>query len=558
MNRYIAAIFFCISFSLPSFEQALSPGNTVAHFCKVWGFLKYHHPVIAKGTNNWDSVFLANINSISNCRNSAEYNKQLARIIDDAGKIETADRGISNDSLFTDNSLHAISWIDQSNLISSGIKAKLKFVYQNKNQLPNKYISVVNSTADYSGENKYEHIGFPDKPYRLLFLSRLWNIINYYAPYKYLVDESWDKILDRFIPKFIAVQDSVAYYKVLLELARSLHDGHCQLSKAYQSAEINNLVFGKYTVPFYTDIINDTVIVRSIGNDSLCTKAGIKKGDIILKADNIAIGRLIDERMKYISASNKPSEAHLLSWCILDGQLPKVSLTVKRGNKIFTTTVERTVSADRKWGELVNYTANDVGYKKLDDSTLLIYAMQIWNGNLDTLKSMIRGAKAVIFDVRNYPQNDAFYYIVDPFLSEPKVINYITEPIANKPALFKWIQSPKIGQVNKDIFKGKVIILADERTQSQGEYSCMVLQTIPGAITIGRQTAGADGIVTYIPMGDNLTLSYSGYGVYYSDRGQTQRTGIKIDIPVPKTTGEIRNDKDATLETALKYLKRGL
>ena len=58
-------------------------------------------------------------------------------------------------------------------------------------------------------------------------------------------------------------------------------------------------------------------------------------------------------------------------------------------------------------------------------------------------------------------------------------------------------------------------------------------------------------------MGGRLNMSYSGYGVYYPDKGQTQRTGIKIDITVPKTTAEILNDKDPVLERALSYLEEG-
>ena len=85
----------------------------------------------------------------------------------------------------------------------------------------------------------------------------------------------------------------------------------------------------------------------------------------------------------------------------------------------------------------------------------------------------------------------------------------------------------------------------------------MVLQTIPGCITIGSQTAGADGIVTYIPMGNGLTISYSGYGVYYPDKTQTQRVGVKIDIPVKKTFEAIKNNRDEILERALQYIKDG-
>ncbi len=84
----------------------------------------------------------------------------------------------------------------------------------------------------------------------------------------------------------------------------------------------------------------------------------------------------------------------------------------------------------------------------------------------------------------------------------------------------------------------------------------MCLQTIPHSITIGSQTAGADGVVTAIPMGGKLTISYSGYGIYYPDKTPTQRRGVRIDIPVKKTVESAVKDQDLALEEALKYLRK--
>jgi C-terminal processing protease CtpA/Prc len=102
-----------------------------------------------------------------------------------------------------------------------------------------------------------------------------------------------------------------------------------------------------------------------------------------------------------------------------------------------------------------------------------------------------------------------------------------------------------------------VVILCDERTQSQGEYTCMALQTIPRSITIGTQTAGADGNQTPVPIGGGLQIFYSGCGIYYPNKTQTQRTGIKIDIHVRKTIAAIKNNQDEILERAIRYIKTG-
>lgn len=54
--------------------------------------------------------------------------------------------------------------------------------------------------------------------------------------------------------------------------------------------------------------------------------------------------------------------------------------------------------------------------------------------------------------------------------------------------------------------------------------------------------------------GGGLTISYSGYGVYYPDKTQTQRVGIKTDIPVRKTIEAVQYNKDEISERVLQYI----
>lgn len=551
MRKYSILTIFFITFSFIASGQSSIANGRVASLCKVWGFLKYYHPTIASGKLNWDSVFINNIQKAINCKTNTEFNKILLSIINDAGKTYETKRSKTPDSINTFNEVN-IEWITKSTIFDSRIKNKLDYIYNHKNLDSNKYIKIVYNTADFSGENKYEDMGFPDIRYRLLFLSRFWNIINYFAPYKYLTT-NWDDVLRNFIPKMINSIDTIAYYKTLMELCKSLNDGHSALSLRDQSVIPLDLIFGNFIVPFYCNIIDNKVIVRKVENDSI----KVHRGDIILKVDGENVNELIKERARYFPASNKVAELYALSWYLLDGTTPSVTLTIQRGNNIFSTSIRRISKSIRNWFDIVNYTSNDVGYKKFDDSILLIYAGQITDNNLDTLKRMIKQSKAVIFDVRNYPGNDAFFYIVDPFLSEPKLINLSTIALPDKPSLFKWQANAKIGRINDSAFKGKVVILADERSQSQGEYSCMVLQTIPGAVTIGSQTAGCDGVDTPVPLGGGISLSYSGYGVYYPDKTQTQRIGIKIDVTVKETIEGVSKNKDEILERSLQYLKSG-
>ncbi|MEP6582928.1 MAG: S41 family peptidase [Ginsengibacter sp.] len=555
MKKFLLATGLLASISLSGIGQPLDTSARVKIFIKVWGFLKYYHPLVATGTIDWDSVFTKNIQKIIIAKNSTEFNNAISGVINSAGKAPKLKQQTVPGDLFLKNKTN-INWIVNSKVFNKEIKAQLQFIYANQNQDSNRYIKMLYNTTDFSGEKTYYSLGFPDKKYRFLFLSRFWNIINYFAPYKYLTT-NWDDVLEKFIPKVFDARDTLSYFKTLQELCKSLNDGHSQLTLSGQTSA-TDIFFGKYTVPFYCEIINKKVVIRKVTNDSIAKELNIQQGDVVLKMDGKDLKDIINDRRNFISASNYADEMHQLSRYILDGQTPTAVLELERENKAIKTTVTRISTATRDWGAFINYTYNDVGYKKLSDSILLIYAMQIWDGNIDTIKHLIKQSKAIIFDVRNYPQNDVFYSITDPFLSEPKTINYSTVALPNFPGFFKWELNPnKVGHISDSAFKGKVIILCDERTQSQGEYSCMVLQTIPKAITIGSQTAGTDGVRKEIPMGGGLTMSYSTYGIYYPDKTQTQRTGIKIDLQVSKTVIALKNNEDEILERALQYIKNG-
>ncbi|HMI02064.1 MAG TPA: S41 family peptidase [Pedobacter sp.] len=549
MKRFLMLMLLVLSFSLQTSAQTST--QKIEIFTRLWGFLKYHHINVAAGKSDWDSVFMANIEDIRKTDSKEQFNRQLLSIIEALGPVEKRVAVKPADELFTGN--FSDGWT-KSSFLNATLKTRLREIYDYRNQGPNRYIKLQNMTADYSGENPYENIGFPDIQHRLLFLARFYNAINYFAPYKYLIGKEWDSMLSRFVPEMIAANDTTSYYKTLLKLAVALNDGHSQVSSSRNHSIIKDNVFGKYTAPFHTAIVDGNVVITKLANDTLCRKANIRVGDIVTAVDKESVSERIKRLKPYVSASNENSRDHYLNWVFFDTPDQNQQLTLKRAGQSHSTNTTCILITEKKWQDIANYMGNETGYKTIGSSIAYVYAAQIWKGNLEQIKTLIKSKQAVIFDVRNYPNNDDFYSIFDMFLPEGRPINYSLVFSPEHPGYFKWELSPKLGDINKNIYQGKVLILADERSQSQGEYSVMTLQTIPGAVTIGRQTAGADGIVTLIPMGGNLTISYSGYGIYYPDRSGTQQSGVKIDIPVKQTLEAVLQNKDLTLDRALEYL----
>ena len=63
----------------------------------------------------------------------------------------------------------------------------------------------------FKNENIYLKFTYPDAGYRLLALFRFWNVIHYYFPYKYLIDDNWNNVLNAYIPKFINADSELNY-----------------------------------------------------------------------------------------------------------------------------------------------------------------------------------------------------------------------------------------------------------------------------------------------------------------------------------------------------------
>ena len=47
-------------------QEKLTQNEKLETLCKVWGFLKYYHPNVAKGTYNWDNQLIEKIKEASN------------------------------------------------------------------------------------------------------------------------------------------------------------------------------------------------------------------------------------------------------------------------------------------------------------------------------------------------------------------------------------------------------------------------------------------------------------------------------------------------------------
>ncbi|WP_197492243.1 S41 family peptidase [Arachidicoccus ginsenosidimutans] len=111
------------------------------------------------------------------------------------------------------------------------------------------------------------------------------------------------------------------------------------------------------------------------------------------------------------------------------------------------------------------------------------------------------------------------------------------------------------GVATTEHYNGKVVIIVNTSTQSNGEFTAMALSTVPNAKVIGSTTAGADGNVSIIRLPGGIATWISDLGVYYPDGTEAQRKGVKIDIPIKPTIKGIREGKDELLDKAMQIIE---
>ena len=528
-------------------QNMFKESEKIATFCKLWGFLKYYHPEVAKGKLDWDKEFTNRINEVLSLNSKEEINNYYAGWINSLGTVAFCKKCNNEipDSLKFNLDL---AWLNDSITFAKTVINQLEFIRNNRNQGRNYYVRNYwfAGNTEYNHEKPYKDSVFPSPELRLLGLSRYWNIINYFYPYKYLIGEDWNQVLVEMIPKFKDSKDTISYHLAMLELTSRINDSHTRFVTKY-----TNQYFGLKWAPFSFQIIDNKVLVTGLYNDSLCRIKDIRLGDVFLKIGDLTIEELIKERSKYIGASNEVTKRRNMYYAIFNGQSDSVNTTFERNGIIATKTINRYYfwKFNYKWvGNLENNTCKildgNIGYLNLG-----MLRIKQTKEYLNKLKY----TKAIIIDVRNYP-NGTLYRLSKFLNKRNKPFAKFTYPVLTYPGVYHYTKPYTCGRKNKSPYAGKVVLLFNEWTQSHAEFTLMALQTAPNVISIGSQTAGADGNVSKFKFPGNYITSISGIGVYYPDGRETQRVGIIPDIEIKPTIEGITLNRDEVLDKAIEII----
>jgi len=511
--------------------------------------LKYYHNNVSGGRLDWNKEILEMIPGVKAARDPNAYQHQLLQLIRKAGFSKT--------SRFTTPQADLVNvdwgWLDESSYLSPLTAAVLKGVRDGRDGTLNAYYSAAFQGGNllFLKDKGLETLTWEREDVRLLALFCYWNIIEYFFPYKHLMDDPWDETLTAFIPRFQAASSELDFHLLVKELGARINDSHGLVT----STVLTDFWYGTHGPGFEVSFVEGRTVVTQV-YPRLLAGADIRPGDVVTHIDGRSTAVIREEMRPYIQASNEPTLQRNINSFLFAGRSPAMTLTVERDGPPLSLPVPRVTHSEyyseseaaRNAIVAFDLLAGDIGY---------IHMGALKPDQVPLAMASLRNAKAVIFDVRNYPQGTI--WAINEYLNEnAKPWAKFHYPLLNAPGYFgaKSVQTGP-STPNPDYYKGRIVILADERTQSQAEYTCMALQATERSTLIGSQTAGADGNVSYIYLPGRLQAVFTGLGTYYPDGRQTQRIGIVPDIEIRPTIAGIRAGRDEVLERALEFIVNG-
>lgn len=510
---------------------------------KVWGFLKAHHPAVTRGELHWDYELFRVLPKVLAAPDSRVV---LAEWIASLGALPPCDPCASEPK---DPVLAAdLAWIHDTAALGESLSRALVEVWARRPADGRSvWVSLTPSIGnpDLSFERAYVHIDVTaDDGYRLLALYRFWSLIEHWFPYRDLLDTDWDEVLRRALPEIAAARDEVAFARAMLRVAAEVKDTHTNLWSGLEHRPPD----GACTVAVHPRFLGDELVVWRPWDAS----PGLEPGDRVVSIDGVAPLELVRRWSPLYAASNEAARRRDIARSILEGECAPARLGVLRGDQALELEIPRVaVDMARAWtfhdrpGQALQWLGDEVAYLKMS-------AYEAGSGR--EIVKAIKGSRGLIIDLRGYPSAFGVFDLGQHLVREPTPFARFTVADLANPGTFDWTGPAIELEPRRPHYDGAVVILVDETTQSQAEYTAQAFRAAPGAIVVGSTTAGADGNVSRLRLPGGHELMITGIGTFYPDGSPTQRVGIVPDVELRPTVEGLREGRDEVLEEALRQI----
>ncbi|HET9225904.1 MAG TPA: hypothetical protein VFR31_04515, partial [Thermoanaerobaculia bacterium] len=324
----------------------------------------------------------------------------------------------------------------------------------------------------------YEDMKEPSLEYRQLAVIRAWNVIHWFYPYLHLIGD-WDAVLPEFLAKMEGATTFRDYALTMSEMMTHVADGHTGL---WGHPDVEQ-PFGDTWLPIQLRWTEGVVAVWRVSEE--VRQAGIEVGDAILEVDGETVEARTERIGRYDTASTETALRNGIAGRFLlvgpagstaklkvqklDGSIREVSL-VRDPQKM-------QALAPQDKGEAVRILPGNLGYADLT---------RLGVPEVDAMFEKLADTRAIIFDMRGYPQGTA--WAIAPRLNTRKAkvgaqfrrsqVSAFSDEEGDSGFYFAQ-PLPPLPEGEK-LYTGPTVMLIDDRAISQSEHSGLFYEAANG------------------------------------------------------------------------------
>ena len=406
-------------------------------------------------------------------------------------------------------------------------------------------------------DKAYADMKEPSLEYRQLAVIRAWNVIHWFYPYLHLIGD-WDAVLPEYLERMEGAKTFRDYALTMTEMMTHVADGHTGL---WGHPDVEQ-PFGDARLPVQVRWTEGAAVAWRVSDE--VRQAGIDVGDAILEVDGETAEARTERFGRYATASTPAAlRNRILGRFLLVG--PAGSTAVLKVQKLDGSVKEVRLVRDPKKtlppkeeGEVVRILPGSSGALGYVDLTRLGVP------DVDAMFDKLKDTRAIIFDMRGYPQGTAWSIAprintrkakigaqfrrsqVSAFsMEEAEAGFYFSQPLPPLPE-------------GESLYTNPTVMLIDDRAISQSEHSGLFYEAANDTKFIGTATAGANGDVTRFPVPGGIWIGFTGHDVRHADGRQLQRVGLVPHVEFAPTRAGLKAGRDEVLERAVAYLEETL
>jgi len=413
---------------------------------------------------------------------------------------------------------------------------------------------------DFGADSPYrERLGVEE---RIAGLTQFWaDAREYFVHFDNAPQLDWNKTYLDFLPRVMAAETTLDYYRVLMQLAPLLRDSHTNI---YPPEQLRDRFFARPALT--TEFVDDAVLVTAVTSSALAGR--VRVGDEIVAIDGVPVERYAEDKVAPFVSSSTPQDRLLrtYSYQLLAGDLAQpLRLTLRdAAGREREESVVRGSAQDMNTHEQFGFRMleGDIAYLSLDhfesDAGVKAFTAAL---------PKIMQAKGLVIDVRRNGGGST--------LHGERILAHLTaQPIPRAMSFMRgnsitpdgqarmvtWEAMAQTGRAQHpggNVFAGPVAVLTSAQTFSAAEDFVLAFNALRRGKTIGAVTGGSTGQPAAIK------LPGGGWGRIcikrdlLPDGGKLVGVGLMPDIAAAPTLQSVRTGTDPVLERAASWLRTG-